>query len=134
TIKALFKHYRTPTLEITTGETTIRQPTLAYTIGLGQREGGFPLTALARLDDGRFDTLQVGDIRRWELIRHLPQMISGRLPRQHPKLRFGHAQRIEIQAPTPLCIHSDGEFFCIPADGVQRVEIEIMPRRLRVAY
>jgi diacylglycerol kinase family enzyme len=133
-LMALLKHYRTPSLAIRNGEHSIEQPTLACTIGLAQREGGFPLTALARLDDGCFDTLRVGDIRRWELIRHLPGMISGWLPRSHPKLQFGHAQRIEIESSSPLCVHIDGEFFCVPADAVKRIYIDILPRRLRVAY
>lgn len=132
-LKALVKHYRTPKIRIDTNGDVTEKLTLAFTVGLGQREGGFPLTALAKLDDGLFDTLQVGDIRRWELIRHLPGMISGWLPRRHLKLTFGQASRITFDSESPLCIHTDGEFFCKPEEGLTQVEVEILPRRLRVA-
>ncbi len=133
-INAMIRHFRTPRLKIVTDGVMSEKPTLALSLGIAQREGGFPLTARAKLDDGHFDTLQVGDIRRWELIRHLPGMITGRLPRNHPKLQFGQARTLQIQSPQPLCVHLDGEFFCRPEDGLTSFEIELLPLRLTVGY
>jgi len=131
-IKALIKHFSTPRLKISFDGTAAETPTLALSIGLGQREGGFPLTPFAKLDDGLFDTLQVGDIGRWELIRHLPGMITGRLPRDHPKLWFAQSRSLSIVAPQALCVHLDGEFFCTPEEMVREFTIELMPRCLNV--
>jgi diacylglycerol kinase family enzyme len=41
---------------------------------------------------------------------------------------------VTIESPKPLCIHIDGEFFCIPDDCLRSVEIEVVPQRLTVAY
>lgn len=131
-IKAMMKHFDKPLLTIET-DTVIQAPTLAYSIAIGQREGGFPLLADARLDDGLFDTLHVGAIRRAELIRHLPGMITGQLPRKHPQLRFGQANRITIRGKHPLCVHIDGEFFCTPEDEITVLNLELLPQRLLVS-
>ena len=32
----------------------------------------------------------------------------------------------------PLCVHADGEFVCVPEDGVREIAVEVVPRRLRV--
>lgn len=133
-IKALWRHYDTPQLTVTRDGHISETPTLAYTLGLGQREGGFPLTVRAKLDDGMLDLLQVGAISRWELIRNLPGMISGKLPRDHPNLTFGRGHQITIESPTPLCIHIDGEFFSVPSDNVRTLTIVVEPKKLIVAF
>ena len=98
-LKALVKHFAAPPMTITLDGTTTERPTLALSVNLGQREGGFALTPHARLDDGLFDYLHVGDIRRWELIRHFPGMVSGNIPVDHPKVAAGRAARPRF-APT----------------------------------
>ena len=34
----------------------------------------------------------------------------------------------------PLCVHTDGELFAVPADGVRELEVELLPGRLRVEF
>jgi diacylglycerol kinase family enzyme len=131
-LRALVRHFAAPPTAITLDGATSVAPTLAFSLGLGQREGGFPLTPLARLDDGRFDYLRVGDIRRWELLRHFPGMVTGNLPVDHPKVAVGRCSTVEVRSERPLCVHTDGEFFCTPADGVRQVFVSIIPSRLRV--
>ena len=55
-------------------------PTLALTLNLGKREGGFPLTPNADLSDGLFDYMHAGPVSRWDLLRNFPNMIRGTLP------------------------------------------------------
>ncbi len=130
--KALVRHFATPTLELQIDDQTLHLPTLAMSLGLAQREGGFPLTAAASLDDGLFHYLHVGDIRRWELIRHFPGMLSGHLPTDHAKLRMGQCQTLHVKSQQALCLHMDGEFFCTPEDGVTAFEVKLHPQRLLV--
>ncbi|CAN5312659.1 diacylglycerol kinase family lipid kinase [soil metagenome] len=132
-LQGLRRHFIAPPMNIQLDDKTITLPTLAMTIGLGPREGGFPLTKDAILDDGLFDTLHVSDVGRFELIRHLPGMITGNLPRDHAKLRFDRVRTVSVTSETPLCVHIDGEFFCLPDDRVKSIEVEVVERALTVA-
>jgi diacylglycerol kinase family enzyme len=62
----------------------------------------------ARIDDGQFDVVTVGDIGRWLGIRSLPMLYRG----THGRLRqveFGRARRVEIASEEPIGIEADGE-------------------------
>src|SRR5262249_7819648 len=107
-------------------------PTLALSVLLAQREGGFPLRPAASLTDGLFDYMHATRLRRWHLVRYLPAMASGRLPENHPLLKLGRAARIEGESEAPLWVHTDGEFFCRREDGIRAVTAEVLPGRLRV--
>lgn len=131
-LRALRKHYETPITTVRFDDTLITAPTLAITLNLAQREGGFPLTPHASLTDGRFDYLHALGMPRWRLLRYLPAMAFGCLPSNHPLLKVGQCSRMEVQAPHPLCIHADGEFFCRPEDNVHAVQVELLPARLAV--
>jgi diacylglycerol kinase family enzyme len=131
-LRAMAKHYATPGMSVDMGENRTEKPTLALSVCLGQREGGFPLASAARVDDGLFQFLHVSDLPRWQLVRYLPNLITGNLPVGHPKLAMGACARTAVRSPVPLCVHLDGEFLCRPEDGVTAVTIELKPRALRV--
>jgi diacylglycerol kinase (ATP) len=76
--------------------------------------------------------MHAAKLRRWHLLRFLPAMARGTLPHDHPLVHLGRARRIEVKAEQPLCIHADGEFFCVPEDGVREVAVEVIPQRLLV--
>jgi diacylglycerol kinase family enzyme len=109
-----------------------RVPTLALTLGLGRREGNFLLTPDALLDDGLFDYLHVGRLSRLGLICYVPRMILGRIPRHDPVIGSGRCRRVEVRSETPLMVHIDGEFFCVPEEGVRELEVDLLPGRLPV--
>ena len=132
-LRALRKHFAAPVMEILRDGQTESRPLLAFSLGLGQREGGFPLLPLAKLDDGLFDWLHIEDIARWEILRYFPGMVRGHLPLAHAKVRVGRCSRVRIVSPVPLCVHADGELVCVPADDVRTLEVELLPGRLRVA-
>src|SRR5262249_48322761 len=126
-------HYRWPRLRVQFDDLAAREePTLALTLALGRREGNFVLAPDARLDDGLFDYVHVGRLSRLGLIAQGPGMISGRLPDNHPHIGRGRCLRAHIRSETPLVVHTDGEFFCRPEDGVQELEATLLPGRLRV--
>jgi diacylglycerol kinase family enzyme len=131
-LRAMVKHYATPTMTVGFGAESLVRPTLALSVCLGQREGGFPLASAARIDDGLFNYMLVADLGRWQLVRYLPGLITGNLPVGHPKLTMGSCDRVTVNSPTPLCVHVDGEFLCQPGEGVTSVTMELQPRGLRV--
>jgi diacylglycerol kinase family enzyme len=131
-LKAMAKHFATPQMSIRLDGREYTGPTLALSALTGQREGNFPLRPDASLTDGLFDYMHATKLRRWHLLRYLLAMATGRLPENHPLLRLGRAKRIEVKSEAPLCVHADGEFFCVPADGIREVTAEVLPGRLRV--
>ena len=54
-LKAMVKHFATPTMTIRFDDREVTTPTLALSILNGQREGNFPLRPNASLTDGLFD-------------------------------------------------------------------------------
>jgi diacylglycerol kinase (ATP) len=131
-LRAMWRHFKHPRLRVAFDGQEREVPTLALTVALGRREGNFVLAPDALLDDGLFDYLHAGPISRWELVRHAPGMITGRLPREHPRLWLGRCRRVTVGSETPLLVHTDGEFFCQPVDGVTSLEIDLLPGRLPV--
>ncbi|HWG42917.1 MAG TPA: diacylglycerol kinase family protein [Gemmataceae bacterium] len=108
-------------------------PTLALSLALGQREGNFVVAPGAVLDDGLFDYIHAGPLHRRDLATLLPRLFMGRgLPADHPKLWLGRCRRVRLHSESALVIHTDGELFCVPEDGVQDLDIELLPGTLRV--
>lgn len=131
-LRCLMWHFRTPPTRVRLGELELATPLLALTVNVGIREGGFPITPNAKVDDGRFDYVHVADLRRWDLIRLLPRLMAGDIPTDHPKIRTGTAPHVRISSDVPLCAHADGEFACVPADGVTELTFDTLPERLMV--
>jgi diacylglycerol kinase family enzyme len=131
-LRCLMWHFRTPVTRVELDDVTISAPLLALTVNVGIREGGFPITPHAKVDDGRFDFVHVADLRRWDLIRLLPRLMAGNIPTDHPKIRPGTAARVKVISDTPLCAHADGEFACVPADDVKELTFDTLPGRLTV--
>jgi diacylglycerol kinase family enzyme len=131
-IRAVWRHYCFPRLRIDFDETTIDQPTLALTVNLGQREGGFRVTPQADLSDGWFDVVRAGALSRFQALKLLLRLASGTLPTNHPLIQQCRCRRVAVKGETPLRVHIDGEFFCHAEDGVFEIAVEILPARLRV--
>jgi diacylglycerol kinase family enzyme len=131
-LKSIIKHFETPNMTVTFDSHMVTTPTLAVSILNGQREGNFPLRPAAQLDDGWFDYMHATRLSRWHLIRYLPAMIRGRLPEGHPLLKLGRARQIMVQSESALCVHADGEFVCRPEDQLREVQVQILPKRLKV--
>ncbi len=133
-LRALVYHFRAPVMTVELDGVKRIVPTLALTLALGRREGNFVLAPDALLDDGLFDVLHAGAIRRWELVRFFPGMVSGNLPTDHPHLWLGRCRTATVASETPLITHLDGELFCRPEDGVRELDVRILPGALRVAH
>jgi diacylglycerol kinase family enzyme len=132
-LRAISRRFATPLLKVTLDGQLREVPTLALSVNLGRREGNFPVTPDAQLADGWFDYVHAADLRRWELIRYLPNMATGRLPKDHPKIWMGRCREVSVQGETPLTVHLDGEFLCRPEDDNRSVEVKLLPGALAVA-
>jgi diacylglycerol kinase family enzyme len=109
-----------------------RMPTLALSLAIGKREGNFVVAPDAVLDDGLFDYIHAGPLTRLDLLGFVPGLIVGRLPQHHPNVWLGRCHSAHVKCESPLTVHTDGEFFCLPEDGCREIAVELLPRRLRV--
>jgi diacylglycerol kinase (ATP) len=133
TIRALMYHYGHPPMTLSIDdEPPWTVPTLLFSILIGKREGGFVFAPKAEVDDGWLDFVHAANLSRWEILQFLPRLALFGPPEIYPKIRQGRCRRVRLHSETPLIIHTDGEFFCLPEEGVRDVEIEIMPGALPV--
>jgi diacylglycerol kinase family enzyme len=44
----------------------------------------------------------------------------------------GHCRHVRLHAESPIVVHIDGELFCTTSDGVRDLEIDLLPKTLRV--
>jgi diacylglycerol kinase family enzyme len=131
-LRALCYQFRCPAMTVTLDGQPRRTPTLALTVNIGQREGNFVMAPEAQLDDGLFDYLHAGHLRRWELLRFLPAIITGKLPTNHPQIWLGRCREATVESSEPLTVHLDGEFFCVPKDHIDRIEVQCLPGAMPV--
>jgi len=131
-LRALFTHYRFPELDIEVDGVARQAPTLGFSAAIGNREGNFLIAPDAKLDDGLFDYIRIGKVHRWEMVRYVPGMITGKLPIHHPQLTLGRCRSVRVRSQTPLSIHLDGEVFSRPDNGTCNLELELLPGALTV--
>ncbi len=133
TLRALVYHYRFVTMTLyIDDEPAWCVPTLLFSTLIGKREGGFVFAPRAEVDDGWLDYVHAGSLSRWEILQFLPRLALFGPPPAYPKVRQGRCRRVRLHAESPLILHTDGEFFCLPQDGIHDVEIGILPRVLPV--
>jgi diacylglycerol kinase family enzyme len=131
-VRALCFHYDRPVLTVAMdGEPGRTGPTLALSLAIGRREGNFVVAPDAVLDDGLFDYLLIGDLSRRASLTLLPSLFRGNLG-SHPALRKGRCRQVVVRAESPLIVHLDGEFYCLPEDGILELEVGMLPGALCV--
>jgi diacylglycerol kinase family enzyme len=132
-LRSLVHHFRAPSMTLQIDdEPPWTVPTLLFSTLVGKREGGFAIAPQAVLDDGLFDLVHAGDLSRLEVLYFLPRLAIFGPPADYPKVRQGRCRRVKLRSESPLIAHVDGELFCVREDGIQELEIEIVPRALPV--
>jgi diacylglycerol kinase family enzyme len=133
TLRALWYHFAHPRLTVTLDEgPAITAPTLMLSLMIGNREGGFLLGPRASLTDGLFDVVLAKQLTRLQVLGLLPRLALSGTPESYPEVVQGRCRRVRLLSDEALIIHLDGEFFCVPEDGVREMDIELLPGRLRV--
>jgi len=132
TLRALWSHFETPpmTTRFDDGAEEL-QRTLLLSLLIGRREGSFVLAPDAKLADGQFDYVQALNLSRWNALTLLPRLVTKGPPHDHPMVRTGRCSHLSVTCRVPLTVHVDGEIFCRPEDNVRKLDIELMPARLR---
>jgi len=108
-------NYRTdPILRLASVEDAIeasRKPLgyLMISVAIGQREGSYPLSPKAQLDDGLFDVLEVGALRRRDIVRYFPRILRGDIPTNDPRIITSRTSKLVLQSTRPIPFHLDGE-------------------------
>ena len=132
-LRVIFFHYTAPTTTVCfDGGEARSAPMLGLSLALGRREGNFVVAPNASLDDGLFDYVHGGQMTRRGMLAFMAQMAAQRLPTDHPSVRAGRCGRATLHSETPLIAHLDGEFFCLPEDDLHDLEVQLLPRALRV--
>lgn len=129
TLRAIRRYRPLPMRIEVDGERWHEGPTLLATVANGTTFGkGMRIAPGARVDDGLFDVIVVGDVRGAELLRRLPQVYLGtHLSARPVKARCGRLVRLEPLAPLPL-FDVDGETY--PSGAAT---FEVLPGALQVA-
>lgn len=99
--------------------------TIAVTNG-GYVGGGMHMAPGAKIDDGLFEVVTIGNIGRLKGIISLPLLYRGTHGRL-PEVEFDRARRVEISAEQPVGIEADGELA-----GTTPAVFEILPGALQV--
>jgi len=132
-LRTLCWRFECPSMTANFDTETRTAPTLSLTVAIGPREGSFVVAREAVIDDGLFDYLQAGGLSRWELLRYMPRLArGGELPKDHPKIWQGRCREVSLESESPLTVHLDGEFFALPENPIRRLQIKMLPGRLKV--
>lgn len=132
-LRALKNHFDRPMFEIQIDDRTPwRTQTLMMAVLLGQREGGFVMAPDARLDDGLFEYVHVGELSRLSVLTLLPRLAIFGPPRDRAGISQGQCRSLKITSESPVNVHVDGEFLCTKEDGMRSFEVELLPAALAV--
>ena len=96
-------------------------------IANGQWHGGAMwLAPDAAPDDGQFDVLFVGDVDKLDFLTTALKLYKG-THLAHPKLDLVRSATVDVEAPIPLPVETDGE-----VAGTTPARFEVVPHALRV--
>jgi diacylglycerol kinase (ATP) len=88
--------------------------------------GGMWLAPDARPDDGQFDVVLIGDVTKLDFVTTARKLYKG-THLEHPKVDLLRSAFVDVDAPVPLPIETDGE-----VAGTTPAHFEVVPGALRV--
>lgn len=89
---------------------------------------GFWIAPQAEADDGLLDVAVADAISRAMIVRMIPRLMKG-THIYEPVVKMYRARRVVVESQAALIVETDGE---IPFVQARRLEVEVLPRRLRV--
>ena len=123
-IFSTFVSFKRPKLKITTSDSTFNKKVLTVVIGKGiSFGGGYKITYDAKLDDGKFFVVIVGNVSIITYLQKIPWILSGKRI-DHPKIQYLRTSRISLEnlSDVDCFLEMDGEpSFACP------VEVECLP-------
>ena len=99
---------------------------LAATANTAQYGGNMKIAPGAIADDGALDVCLVQSVSRWEVVKMVPRVFSGR-HLSNPAVSMHRVKRLKVEAEAPMPIWADGERVAeAPA------EISVVPKALNL--
>lgn len=90
--------------------------------------GGMWVAPEARINDGMFEVVMVGDVSKIDVLANIKRLYQGTLA-EHPKVETSKAKTIELTSDEEVLIDLDGELV-----GRLPARFQILPQRLPVIY
>lgn len=90
--------------------------------------GGMWIAPKAKIDDGLFEIIIVGDINRREALANIHRLYNGTLA-NHPKVTYLQGKRVSLNSEMDVLIEADGEQV-----GKLPATFEIIPAALNFIY
>ncbi|MGD9714148.1 MAG: diacylglycerol kinase family protein [Thermomicrobiales bacterium] len=120
-------NYRNIEVTIETDEDFIETRAVFVTVANAQFfGGGFNITPMADITDGKLDLAVIGDLGMVELLRNIPDVYRGKHT-GHPKFTHLTITRARITSPERALVQADGEIM-----GLAPVEFSVKPSAFAV--
>jgi diacylglycerol kinase (ATP) len=105
-----FAEYKSVDVSLTVDDTHINQKIMFVDVANGKYVGsGMTIAPYARVDDGLFDVIVIGNFGRIESLMRLPMLYRG-THLKSSKVGFVRGRHVELKSETPLSIHAEGEY------------------------
>lgn len=129
-IVQVLKDYGLPQVKLTFDDGEVMELSTTLTAVTNGRCFGdsFWLTPMAEITDGMLEVMIAKPLSRLGILQIIPRLMNG-THLSHPAISFKRARKVTIESPNPLVMEADGE---MPFHDARRMEIEILPKRLRV--
>ncbi len=88
--------------------------------------GGMWIAPKARIDDGLFEVVIIGDISRREVLANIHKLYNGTLE-NHPKVRYFQGRKVTLKSNSDVMIETDGE-----QPGLLPATFEILPGAINI--
>ena len=132
TLQSIALNFAAPHMKVQYDGGTLDQPVLMLTVGNGPREGGgFITTPASKVDDGLLDFVYIEQVSQFRMLQLLPKVMNATHIHE-PDVKLATTTRLHIESDRALPIHIDGELFAPYEANVRLVDIEIIPRAIRV--
>lgn len=128
-MKTLIAYYHAPMVTLDIDGVKMVQSSLMISVMNGRRfGGGFYMTPEARMDDGILDVCVTGKVARPKMIGFVPRFMRGTHVTDR-RVTMAQGRKVSIEIETPWAAHVDGEIYGV---GARKLEVELLPERLRI--
>jgi YegS/Rv2252/BmrU family lipid kinase len=131
-IQTIILNHEAPRMRIRTDSEDWDEETLMLVMCNGPREGGgFFVAPDAVPDDGLFHYALIRKVSRPMMFRLIPEVMKGTHGR-FSQVRMGQFKNLELEADSPLHIHTDGEVYAGFGTDVRRLKVETLPGEIEI--
>ncbi|HRF50331.1 MAG TPA: diacylglycerol kinase family lipid kinase [Anaerolineales bacterium] len=132
TLQSIAMHFDGALMKVSYDDGGFELPTLMVIVANGSREGGgFMVAPDARIDDGIFEFVYVGQVSRPRMLQLMTKFMNGTHVRE-PDVHMRRTTRLRLESNRAIPIHLDGELFAPYEANVRVVEVEMLPGALKV--